>query len=174
MIRPEPLSSPPQPLVESATSAASVRPLRSTIVKLRPLALASCALLPGCGGGGDGGSSAPSTLPPCAKVQKEIKRPAGLPADFPVPPGTRFNTVQTPNAGHVIVTGHSPGDPDDVRSFYDEQFEPAGYRAGRTESEAGIEVEGTFTGNGVRGVWRALVLPECEGATYVTLVVIRT
>jgi hypothetical protein len=156
------------------TRAASVTALRGTVDNLRSLGLASCVLLAGCGGdGGEGDRSAPRALPACAKKEKAIKRPAQLPADLPVPPGTRFVHLSTQFGTQVIATGYVPGTLDDVRAFYAERLEDAGYQQGRGESEAGLEVEALFTGKGVRGGWRANVLRDCEGASFLTLVVIR-
>jgi DNA-binding CsgD family transcriptional regulator len=158
------------------TRAASVTALRGTVDNLKSLGLATCVLLAGCGGGegGEGGRSAPKNLPACAKKEKAIKRPAQLPADLPVPPGTRFVQLSTQFGTQVIATGYVPGTLDDVRAFYAERLEDAGYQQGRNESEAGLEVEALFTGKGVRGGWRANVLRDCEGASALTLVVIRT
>jgi hypothetical protein len=155
------------------TRTASVTALRGTVDNLRSLGLATCVLLAGCGGG-EGGRSAPRTLPACAKKEKAIKRPAQLPADLPVPPGTRFVQLSTQFGTQVIATGYVPGTLDDVRAFYAERLEDAGYQQGRSESEAGLETEALFTGKGVRGGWRANVLPDCDGATSLTLVVIGT
>lgn len=139
------------------------------------LGIATCVLLAGCGGGGDsGGDGAPATLPACARPAKSIERPAKLPPDLPIPPGTRFLAAGTPFPGQLLVTAHTPGTLADVRSYFDEELEDAGYKQGRTESEAGVEIEALFSGRGVRGGWTARVIPDCDGAAYLTVVVFRS
>ncbi len=49
----------------------------------------------------------------------------------------------------------------------------AGYILGMSDSEPPYEAETTFSGNGYRGGLRAATLPECEGVTQWTVVVIR-
>lgn len=71
------------------------------------------------------------------------------------------------------MTGVAPGSIDDLKSFFEEEIESAGYSAGRTEAEA-TEREAVFTGNGIRGGWRVNPVAGCEGASKVTLVVIRS
>jgi hypothetical protein len=84
-----------------------------------------------------------------------------------------FTQVETPFAGQSVASGVSPGNLEKTRSFYDDRLGDAGYRQGRGESEPG-EVEALFTGDGVRGGWRANSIPGCDGAVRLTLVVVRT
>jgi hypothetical protein len=141
---------------------------------LNCLLIALCVLLiPACGGSDSGEEAAPAALPGCAKPAKTIPRPKALPASLPVPGGTVFTQVEEPFAGQSVVSGVSPGNLENARSFYDDTLEDAGYRQGLGESEAG-EVEALFTGRGVRGGWRANAIPGCEGAVRLTLVVVRT
>jgi hypothetical protein len=127
----------------------------------------------GACGGSDGGQTAEARLPACAKPVKTIPRPKVLPQSLPVPPGTVFTQIETPFPGQSVVSGLSPGDLEQTRSFYEERLENAGYSQGRGESEPG-EVEALFTGHGVRGGWRANAIPGCDGAVRLTLVVVRT
>ena len=129
--------------------------------------------LAACGGSNGGDEAADARLPACAKPAKTIPRPKALPQSLPVPPGTVFTRVETPFTGQSVVSGFSPGDLEQTRSFYDDRLGDAGYSQGRGESEPG-EVEALFTGHGVRGGWRANVMPACNGAVKLTLVVVRT
>jgi hypothetical protein len=134
--------------------------------------LALCALsLAACGGSEGDGQTAEARLPACAKPPKTIPRPKALPQSLPVPPGTVFTQVELPFAGQSVVSGVSPGDLEQTRSFYEGRLDEAGYRQGRGESEPG-EAEALFTGHGVRGGWRAKAIPGCEGAVRLTLVVV--
>jgi hypothetical protein len=112
-------------------------------------------------------------LPACAKPPQTIPRPKALPADFPVPAGTVFTNVEQPFPEQHIVSGISPGSLESTRSFYDASLEEAGYQQGRGESEPG-ETEALFTASGMRGGWRANVIPECDGAVRLTLVFVRS
>jgi hypothetical protein len=136
------------------------------------LRLALALLLASCGGSGDT-EAAPKRLPACAKPPKTIAKPRALPTDLPVPPGTLFTSTEAPFSGQVVVSGVSPGTLESTRSFYDDGLEAAGYEEGRDESERG-EVEAPFTGGGVRGGWRAIEIPGCDGAVWLTLVVVKT
>lgn len=128
-------------------------------------------LLAGCGGGGDASRTA-GPLPPCAGVKKEIPRPELLPADFPLPPGTKLTASKTPFEGQGVIEGSVPGGLEDAAAFFDDELEDAGYASGRRDSEPG-EVESLFTGKELRGGWRVNDIPDCEGASKLTLVVIR-
>jgi hypothetical protein len=128
--------------------------------------------LAACSGSDGGGQPTDARLPACAKPEKTIPRPKVLPQSLPVPPGTVFTQVETPFAGQSVVSGFSPGDLEQTRSFYDDRLGDAGYRQGRGESEPG-EAEALFTGHGVRGGWRANEMPSCKGAVRLTLVVVR-
>ncbi|HEV3478617.1 MAG TPA: hypothetical protein VG144_04120 [Gaiellaceae bacterium] len=110
-------------------------------------------------------------MPACAKPRKTIPRPEALPESLPVPPGTLFARVEVPFENQSIASGVSPGSLDSIRSFYGESLDEAGYQEGRGESEPG-ETEALFSGHGVRGGWRANVIPGCEGAVRLTLVVV--
>lgn len=78
-----------------------------------------------------------------------------------------------PFQGQSVVSGVSPGDLDGTRSFYEDGLDDAGYSRGRGESEPG-EAEALFTGHGIRGGWRVNVIPGCDGAVRLTLVVVTT
>ena len=120
-----------------------------------------------------GSAATCATSAACAKPTKTIPRPKALPQSLTVPPGTVFTQIETPFPGQSVVSGLSPGDLEQTRSFYEERLEDAGYSQGRGESEPG-EVEALFTGNDVRGGWRANAIPGCDGAVRLTLVVVRT
>jgi hypothetical protein len=138
----------------------------------KPTYLILClVLLAGCGGGGDAERTA-GPLPPCAAAQKEIPRPPLLPDDFPLPPGTKLTSSKTPFEGQSVIEGAVPGTLDDVAAFFGDELEDAGYAAGRRDSEPG-EVESLFTGKELRGGWRANEIPGCNGASKLTLVMIR-
>lgn len=153
-------------------TSASVRPLPGIGGNPNRIILPLvCALAAGCGGGGDG-AEAPTTLPACAKPATEIERPAGLPDDLPVPAGTAFTKREAPFEGQTVATGVAPGTLEDLADFYTRELEDAGYSTGGLEAEPG-EKEGIFTGKGIRGGWRVNALQRCEGASRLTLVVIR-
>jgi hypothetical protein len=95
-----------------------------------------------------------------------------LPDDFPLPPGTKLTSSKAPFEGQSVIEGAVPGGLDDVAAFFDAELEDAGYAAGRHDSEPG-EVERLFTGEGLRGGWRVNDIPNCEGASKLTLVLIR-
>jgi hypothetical protein len=130
----------------------------------------SISLLAACGGSDDE-STKTTALPACAKPTKRIPKPAVLPENLPVPAGTVFTKTELPFEGQSVVSAVSPGDLDGTRSFYEEGLDDAGYSQGRGESEPG-ETEALFTGPGVRGGWRANVIPGCDGAVRLTLVVV--
>lgn len=127
-------------------------------------------LLAGCGGGDASRTAGP--LPRCAGVEREIPRPVLLPDDFPLPPGTKLTASKTPFEGQGVIEGAVPGGLEDVAAFFGEELEDAGYAAGRRESEPG-EMESLFTGQDIRGGWRVNVIPDCEGASKLTLVLFR-
>jgi hypothetical protein len=129
-------------------------------------------VLAGCGGSDGEPTEALGALPACASRQT-IPRPEALPAGFPVPGGTLFTKVEKPFPEQHIVSGVSPGSLESVRSFYGEELEGAGYRQGAGESEPG-ETEALFSGRGLRGGWRANVIPRCEGGVRLTLVFVRS
>jgi hypothetical protein len=140
-----------------------------------PSCLLLClALLAGCGGGGDGNAAerTAAPLPACAGANREIPRPELLPQDFPLPPGTKLTTGRTPFEGQAVIEGAVPGGLDDAAEFFDDELEDAGYAAGRRDSEPG-EVESLFTGKSLRGGWRVNDIPNCDGASKLTLVLIR-
>jgi hypothetical protein len=130
------------------------------------------ALVAGCGGGGGDAERAAGPLPACAGAKKEIARPALLPQDFPLPPGTKLTMSRTPFEGQGVIEGAVPGGLDDAAEFFGDELEDAGYAAGRRDSEPG-EVESLFTGKSLRGGWRVNDIPNCDGASKLTLVLIR-
>jgi hypothetical protein len=138
-----------------------------------PTTLVVCfALVAGCGGG-DGDAERPAgPLPACAGAKEEIPRPALLPEDFPLPPGTKLTTSRTPFEGQGVIEGAVPGGLDDAAAFFADELEDAGYAAGRRDSEPG-EVESLFTGKSLRGGWRVNEIPDCKGASKLTLVLVR-
>ena len=71
-----------------------------------------------------------------------------------------------------MIEGAVPGGLDDAAAFFGDELEDAGYAAGRRDAEPG-EVESLFTGKALRGGWRVNEIPDCEGASKLTLVVIR-
>lgn len=123
-----------------------------------------------CGGGAASSNDAATTLPACARAGTAIELPDEMPADFPLPAGTRITSARRPFPGQVVVDGVVPLDLGAARAFFTERLPRAGYRVGRGDSEAG-EVEALFTGDGVRGGWRVRRLPDCPALT-LTLVFI--
>ena len=130
-------------------------------------------MLAGCGGGDASRTAGP--LPRCAGVEREIPRPVLLPDDFPLPPGTKLTASKTPFEGQGVIEGAVPGGLEDVAAFFGEELEDAGYAAGRRESESEpAEVESLFTGENIRGGWRVNEIPDCDGASKLTLVLFST
>jgi hypothetical protein len=129
-------------------------------------------VLAGCGGGDGDASRTAGPLPPCAGVEREIPRPVLLPDDFPLPPGTKLTASRTPFEGQGVIEGAVPGGLEDSAAFFGDELEDAGYAVGRGESEPG-EMESLFTGKQLRGGWRVNEIPDCEGASKLTLVLFR-
>jgi hypothetical protein len=92
-----------------------------------------------------------------------------LPDDFPLPPGTKLTTSETPFDGQVVIEGAVPGGLADTAAFFGDELEDAGYAEGRGDSEPG-EMESTFTGTEFRGGWRVNDIPGCKGAAKLTIV----
>jgi hypothetical protein len=134
--------------------------------------LALCVLLAGCDGSEPEQQGGPQTLPACARPAEMIPRPAALPSGFPVPAGTVFTKAEKPFPEQHVLSGISPGSLETIRSFYKDGLDEAGYEEGPGESEPG-ETEALFSGRGVRGGWRANVIPKCDGAVRLTLVIVR-
>ena len=130
-------------------------------------------LVGGCGGGGGGGEAEgpPPKLPPCAGSGAPIATPREVPDAFPLPRGTVFRIEQRPFPGQVVLRGAAPIGLDDAASFFESELEDAGYQVGRRDAEQG-EREALFTGHGLRGGYRANVIPDCD-AVQLTLVLIR-
>lgn len=130
------------------------------------------ALAAGCGGGGAPEAvGPPPVLPACAGKGAAIATPDELPDGFPLPPGTVFRIEQRPFPGQVVLRGAAPLDLDGAASFFERELGKAGYQVGRQDSERG-EREALFSGEGLRGGYRANAIPECE-AVQVTIVLIR-
>ena len=134
----------------------------------------ACAAALGCGGDDDPAEpdGPPPALPACAGAAPAVERPAELPDDLPLPPGTVLRSVQRPFPGQLIVRGAVPDDIGGAASFFESELPDAGYRLGRGDAEPG-ERESLFTGDEVRGGWRVNKIPRCDGAVTVTVVVIR-
>ena len=111
-------------------------------------------------------------MPACAKAGAEIEAPGDLPADLPVPPGTVFVNAQRPFRNQLVVRGVVPGELGATADFFRDRLPDAGYELGAGDAEPG-EAESLFTGPGVRGGWRVNVIPECDGAVRLLLVVVR-
>ena len=80
--------------------------------------------------------------------------------------------VEKPYPEQHVVSGVSPGSLETTRSFYEDSLGEAGYQQGAGEAEPG-ETEALFTGQGVRGGWRANTIPRCDGAIRLTLVIVQ-
>ena len=137
--------------------------------------LALGSLAAGCGGSDSARPTVPEGPPPrlpaCVKA-KAVPRPAALPADFPLPPGTVVTASSEPHTGQLVVGGLIPSDLQDAASFFNETLPASGYRQGLGDSESN-EAEAPFTGNGVRGKWRVNAIANCPTAVVLTLVLIR-
>jgi hypothetical protein len=108
----------------------------------------------------------------CAGSPAGIARPAELPESFPLPPGTKLTKRETPFEGQAVIEGVVPASLEEAAGFFEAELEASGFQPGRRESEPG-EVEGLFTGKELRGGWRVNAIDGCEGASKLTLVVIR-
>ena len=133
-----------------------------------------CAVTAACGGDEERSATEgpPPPLPTCAGKGRPVERPAELPDDLPLPPGTVLRAAQRPFPGQLIVRGVAPAGIDAAASFFEDELPDAGYRLGRGDAEAG-ERESLFTGDGLRGGWRVNRIPDCDGAVTVTVGVIR-
>lgn len=155
-----------------AHSSSTPRPPRGPTLAVAAAVLA----LAGCGGNGDGRESAATgptpPLPACAKAGRAIERPADLPGDLPLPPGTRLTAQQKPYAGQLIVRGFVPSELGQAASFFKNELQDAGFELGRGDSERGEE-EALFTGDGLRGGWRVNSIPKCSGAVSLVLVLVK-
>lgn len=118
-------------------------------------------------GASDGLGSAP--LPECAGDEPAIMRPAGVPADLPLPPGVVLTSAQhLPNEA-VQIDGVMPGDHQAAARFWFVELPKAGYELLESEGEED-EAESYFAGNGVQGWWRARDVVDCKGASTLTMI----
>jgi hypothetical protein len=134
------------------------------------------AFLSACGGGtadeAETSSAQPArALPACADKSPAVRRPSALPADFPLPPGTRITTARTLNPSQFLLGGVIPADLQDAAGFFDKSLPERGYQVGIGDAEA-AEAEAPFTGNGFRGRWRVNEIPDCP-ALRLTLILIK-
>ncbi len=133
-----------------------------------------CSIVAGCAG--DDGAQTPAddvpTIPACARPGTSIPRPAQLPADLPLPPGTVFTSSETPYQSQLLVKGVIPTDTAGARKFFTEKLPASGYRLGRGDAEPPLEAESLFGGKGIRGAWRVNSIPNCADAVTLTLTVI--
>ncbi len=97
--------------------------------------------------------------------------PAGVPSDFPLPPGTRVTSASSLTETQHVVGGAIPGDLQDAAGFFDRALPERGYQVGVGDAEGG-EAEAPFTGHGFRGRWRVNEIPDCA-ALKLTLILIR-
>jgi hypothetical protein len=132
------------------------------------------ALASGCGGSSEPpvtAASPPPKLPACVTA-KAVARPPGLPADFPLPPGTVVTASSQPHRGQLVLAGLVPADLQDAASFFDDSLRASGYRQGLGDSESN-EAEAPFTGKGFRGKWKVNSIAGCPEAVSLTLVLIK-
>jgi hypothetical protein len=145
---------------------------RLAITTVAVFALA--ALAAGCGGSSeppDTSARPPPKLPACV-TGKAVAPPAGLPADFPLPPGTVVTASSEPHTGQLVLAGLIPADLQDAASFFNDSLRVSGYRQGLGDSESN-EAEAPFTGNGFRGKWKVNSIAGCPQAVSLTLVLIK-
>jgi hypothetical protein len=125
----------------------------------------------GTGCGGDDEPATAGALPACAEGGKQLRRPAQLPRDFPLPPGLVLRFARYDEPGVLGLSGVAPGDLDSVADFFEDELPKRGYNLGRGDEEAG-EKEAPFTGRGFRGGWRVNAMRNCA-AVVVNVVLIR-
>ena len=129
-----------------------------------------------CGGGGDGDDAAAPAearpLPACAGARKPIERPSELPSDFPLPPGTVFQSSRRPYPGQLVLRGLVPTGLSAAATFFKDELPEGGYNLGRGDAERG-EAEALFAGNGIRGGWRVNQIPACDNAVRLLLVIVK-
>jgi hypothetical protein len=113
----------------------------------------------------------PRALPACANRNPAVPLPSSLPADFPLPPGTRITTARTLSPSQFLIRGVIPADLQDAAGFFDNSLPESGYQVGIGDAEA-AEAEAPFTGNGFRGRWRVNEIPDCPALT-LTLILIK-
>jgi hypothetical protein len=147
------------------------------MTQMRALLIASvlALVLAACGGAEEPeppSSAAPSAaLPACAGGAAVVALPAGVPSDFPLPPGTRVTSASSLTETQHVVGGAIPGDLQDAAGFFDRALPERGYQVGVGDAEGG-EAEAPFTGHGFRGRWRVNEIPDCA-ALKLTLILIR-
>jgi hypothetical protein len=126
-----------------------------------------------CGGDDDGAAAEPTgeepapTLPACAGAAQSTVTAVR----FPLPPGTRIISSESPFEGQIVVLGLVPADIPEAAAFFNDTLPEQGYEVGIGDSE-GTESEAPFTGNGYRGKWRVNSIANCAGAVRLTLVLI--
>ncbi len=111
----------------------------------------------GCGGGDSG--SVGGTLPECAQEAGRVELPAGLPPQFPMPPGLVLTDAGRLATGQFHLRGVVRGDLDGVAGFFKRRLPESGFALGRGDAEA-HEQESPFTGRGYRGSWRVVKHPR--------------
>ena len=121
----------------------------------------------------DASRTAGPSAPLRGREEGRSRGPLCSPATSPCRPATKLTASRTPFEGQGVDRGRRPRRPRRTPpTFFGDELEDAGYAAGRRDAEPG-EVESLFTGENLRGGWRVNDIPNCEGASKLTLVLIR-
>jgi hypothetical protein len=145
--------------------------MRKTIIELAIVG-AALGLGGSCGGGETAVPEASRSLPACAGAGAPVPRAGGLPAGFPLPPGTIVTSSQDPAPGQLLIGGVVPTDLRSAASHFIEKLPAAGYRLGEGDAEQD-EAEAPFAGHGFRGKWKVRGILDCPSAVTLTLVLVK-
>jgi hypothetical protein len=142
---------------------------RSPVLRRLPVLLALVLVLAACSGKSvpvaqptvsSDGQASPSNCPSPANTS--FRWPAGIPANFPKPPGGRVVSTQTGENGLRIVRLATPLALRQGILFVLTELPRAGYRLGRGDAEAS-EADAPFQSADVRGVVRVIATAKsCE------------
>lgn len=104
----------------------------------------------------------------CAALGSTIPRPAGVPAGFPVPRGTRFSDAYTNAAGTTVVLGFVPLALHDAAGWYRRHVTAAGFRPTWVDAEIG-EAEARVVRGRTTALWRVNAVRGCARTVVLTL-----
>jgi hypothetical protein len=125
--------------------------------------IVACALLAGCGGGGD--SAGVTTA--CPAAPRELASAPMLPQGYPSPPEVTY--TEDLQAGPArIVRGYWRGDIDAAYEGYKDAFDQSSFEITKEEKES-VDAEVNFAGGGVSG--QVKLLQTCRDRTDVSITV---